>query len=393
MQERTKLIAVNFVVLLGLYFGLMVLVSIIGDVVMLVDQTYREGDKKERHELVAFKDNEHAKQVFSDAKKTVEGYAPFVGWKRLELTTGKVNIAENGLRTHRVGRDNGPGSAATGIFGGSTVWGTGVDDEGTIPAIFDDITQDFSVVNYGEGGWTSRQSLAQLINLINQKAAPDIVVFYSGLNDVMIHCNQYYGDSFNTHHEAPKLQQLVRDSQSGSYLYRNFIVPAIDTLTRVTGRPKFEKIYACDQDADRAANVASTLFSNWEMARTLVTSYGGQFFAFLQPVAGFGSPNLGHLDLDPRISAQYPPVYARLQTLIAERGADWVWDISDTFDGAQPLYIDAGHVTREGNALIASRMRDTLIASVDSKQRARQVQLRRSAHGARLAAYSAGKQW
>ena len=134
-----------------------------------------------------------------------------------------------------------------------------MDDEGTIPAIFDDITQDFSVVNYGEGGWTSRQSLAQLINLINQKAAPDIVVFYSGLNDVMIHCNQYYGDSFNTHHEAPKLQQLVRDSQFGSYLYRNFIVPAIDTLTRVTGRPKFEKIYACDQDADRAANVASTL--------------------------------------------------------------------------------------------------------------------------------------
>jgi hypothetical protein len=229
-----------------------------------------------------------------------------------------------------------------------------------------------------------------LINLINQKAAPDIVVFYSGLNDVMIHCNQYYGDSFNTHHEAPKLQQLVRDSQSGSYLYRNFIVPAIDTLARVTGRSKFEKIYACDQDAERAANAASTLFLNWEIARTLVTSYGGQFFAFLQPVAGFGSPNLGHLDLDPRISAQYPPVYTRLQTLIAEHGADWVWDISDTFDGAQPLYIDAGHVTREGNALIASRMRDTLIASLDSKRRARQVQLRGSAHGARLAAYSTG---
>jgi hypothetical protein len=390
MQRCIKLIAINFVVLLTLFFGLMLGVSAIGDAVMLVQSTYREGDKKERHELVAFKDKEHAKQVFSDARKTVESYAPFVGWKRLELTTGKVNIAENGLRTHRAGRDNDPGSATTGFFGGSTVWGTGVDDEGTIPAIFDGITQDFSVVNYGEGGWTSRQSLAQLINLINQKAAPDIVVFYSGLNDVMIHCNQYYGDSFNTHHEAPKLQQLVRDSQSGSYLYRNFIVPAIDTLARVTGRSKFEKIYACDQDAERAANAASTLFLNWEIARTLVTSYGGQFFAFLQPVAGFGSPNLGHLDLDPRISAQYPPVYTRLQTLIAEHGADWVWDISDTFDGAQPLYIDAGHVTREGNALIASRMRDTLIASLDSKRRARQVQLRGSAHGARLAAYSTG---
>jgi len=392
MQRRIKLIAINFVVLLGLYFVLMLGVSAIGDAVMLVQSTYREGDKKERHELVAFKDKEHAKQVFSDARKTVEGYAPFVGWKRLALTTGKVNIAENGLRTHRAGRYNEPGSMVTGIFGGSTVWGTGVDDNGTIPAIVDEITRDFAVVNYGEGGWTSRQSLASLINLINQKAAPGIVVFYSGLNDVMIHCNQYYGDSFNTHHEAPKLQQLVLDSQSRSYLYRNFVVPAIDTLTRVTGRAKFEKVFACDKDADRAAKVASTLFLNWEMARTLVTSYGGQFFAFLQPVAGFGSPNLDHLDLDPRILAQFQPVYVQLQRLIAERGAGWVWDISDTFDGAQPLYMDAGHVNREGNILIASRMRDTLNTSLDSKRKARQTGLQDPAHRARIAAYSTGQE-
>ena len=207
-----------------------------------------------------------------------------------------------------------------------------------------------------------------------------------------IHCNQYYGDSFNTHHEAPRLQRLVLDTQSSSYVYRNFVIPAIDTIKRVTGRTKFEKIYACDNDADRAAKVASTLFLNWEMARTLVTSYGGQFFAFQQPVPGFGSPNLDHLDLDRRLLAQYRPVYTMLRRLIAERGEGWVWDISDTFDGAQPLYMDAGHVVREGNALIASRIRDMLIASLESKQNGRPARLQGLALRARTASISAGNE-
>ena len=177
MQNILKLITINLLVLFTSYFGLLLLVSVGGDVVMLAKLAFREGDKNERHELIAFNDNERAKQVFSDARNTVEGYVPFVGWKRLELTTRNVNIAENGLRTHRTGRNNEPGSMTTGFFGGSTVWGTGVDDDSTIPALFDQITQEFAVINYGEGGWTSRQSLAQLINLINQKAAPDIVIF------------------------------------------------------------------------------------------------------------------------------------------------------------------------------------------------------------------------
>jgi lysophospholipase L1-like esterase len=370
----------------------MLVVSISGDVVMLAKLVYREGDKNKRHELLAFKDKEQATQVFADARKTVERYAPFVGWKRLGLTTRNVNIAENGLRTHRVGRSNEPGSMTTGFFGGSTIWGTGVEDDGTIPAIFDEITRDFAVVNYGEGGWTSRQSLAQLINLINQEAAPDIVIFYSGLNDVATHCNQHYGNSFNTHHEAPKIQQLVRDSQSSSYVYRNFLATATDTIKRVTGRNKFEETYACDNDADRAAKVAKTLLLNWEMAHTLVTSYGGQFFAFLQPVAGFGSPKLDYLDLDERLLAQYPPVFSKLQTLIAERGEGWVWDISDAFDGNQPLYMDAGHVTRDGNALIASRIRDTLIASLESKQMDRAARLQGSAPLSRWVSVSAGNE-
>ena len=104
------------------------------------------------------------------------------------------------------------------------------------------------------------------------------------------------------------------------------------------------------------------------MAQTLVASYGGRFFAFLQPVAGFGSPKIDYLKFDPANLAQYPPVYKALQKLISGRGEDWAWDISDTFDGDQPLYMDGAHVIRAGNALAAARIRDTLARALASEQ-------------------------
>jgi len=218
MLKFIKLTAVNCLIFLMVFFGLMFVVSFGGDLVKMVKPLFTDGDKKGRHELIVFADKEHAKQVFADGKKAVEGYVPFVGWRRLPMETQTVNVSDQGLRLHQVGRDNTPGSPSIGFFGGSTVWGTGVDDDSTIPATFDEITDGFQVVNYGEAGWTSRQSLAQLINLINQGNPPDIVVFYSGVNDVTILCNLHYGTGVNSHHEAPKLQRLVLDSQSRSYL-------------------------------------------------------------------------------------------------------------------------------------------------------------------------------
>ena len=367
MRKLLKLLAVNVLVFLVVFFGLMFLVSLGGDAVKLTKKVFREGDKKGRHELVVFGDKEHAKQVFADNRKAVEGYKPFIGWRRLPLESQMVNVGEDGLRQHSVGRDNAPESPSVAFFGGSTVWGTGVDDNSTIPAQFDEITDGFEVFNYGEAGWTSRQSLAQVINLINQGEPPDIVVFYSGVNDVTILCNAHYGEDLNTHHEAPKVARMVLTSQSGSYLYRNFVAPAVDTFKRVTGRGKFARSFVCDKDPERAARVARTLFANWQMADSLVSAYGGRFFAFLQPVAGVGKPNIDHLDLDPEQLAQYPAVYAELRKLMAGSGVDWAWDISDSFDGEDPVYMDSAHVNRAGNARAAGRIRDKLLPALEAR--------------------------
>ena len=78
MLRLFKLVAVNCLVFLVVFFGLMFFVSLGGDVVKLVKPLFKDGDRKGRHELIVFTDKEHAKQVFADGKKAVEGYAPIV---------------------------------------------------------------------------------------------------------------------------------------------------------------------------------------------------------------------------------------------------------------------------------------------------------------------------
>lgn len=360
MRNFLKLAGLNVLVFLCAFFAVMFLVSLGGDLVKVAKDSFRSGDKKARDELAIFEDKAHAQQVFLDNRKAKEGYKPFIGWRRLPLESEMVNIGPDGLRVHQVGKDGKANDPSVAFFGGSTVWGTGVDDDSTLPAVFDEITEGLRVLNYGEAGWTSRQSLAQVVNLINEDKLPDVVVFYSGVNDVTIFCNAHYGEDLNTHHEAPKVARMVETNQSRSYLYRNFIAPAIDTFERVTGRGKFAREFVCDKDPARAAAVARTLFRNWQMAQDLVSGFGGKFFAFLQPVAGVGAPNISHLDLDPDQIAQYPAVYAEVRKLLADSGVTWAWDISDAFDGDIKVYMDSAHVTRTGNALAATRIRDRI---------------------------------
>ena len=122
MLRFFKLVAVNCLVFLIVFFGLMFFVSFCGDV---VKPFFKDGDKKGRHELIVFTDKEHAKQVFADGKKAVEGYAPIVGWRRLAMETQTVNISEEGVRVHQVGRDNQPGSPRIGFSAARPYGGRG----------------------------------------------------------------------------------------------------------------------------------------------------------------------------------------------------------------------------------------------------------------------------
>jgi len=141
MSKFLKIIAVNFLVLAATLQAVLIIVSLAGDMWGQGKLVWRTGDKKGRHLAPSYDDKDYARRVFDDQRRTIESYSSFVGWRRLPLRTKTTNIGADGFRVHTVGRENVPQSGRLGFFGGSTAWGTGVDDNNTIPAKLDELPE------------------------------------------------------------------------------------------------------------------------------------------------------------------------------------------------------------------------------------------------------------
>jgi hypothetical protein len=350
LKRSARFLVANLIGLAVCWIGLLVLTALIADIAEAHRRLFPPSDA--RIELPNYPDKEEARDTFWGSKLTVEEYAPFVGWTRLPQETPHVNVGADGYRRHELGRDAGPGAASVGIFGGSTVWGTGVDDDSTIPAFFDQLSQGHRVFSYSQGGHNARQNLALLVNLIAEKRMPDVVVFYNGHNH-LIHC---YGDSLNTHGAAEKMRATLAERPRYGNLYHDLVAPPVRRIQEILRKSKKGGVGGrCDDSEETADQVAQTLVRIWEMAHLLVTANGGRFYAFLQPTAFTGSPRLDHVALrkgDRR--EQNRAVYARVKALSAP--LPFVTDLTHAFDGDEYIYIDTAHVTGNGNEIIARHM-------------------------------------
>ena len=126
-----------------------------------------------------------AERHFEEFNEQSYQYLSFVGWRRFPYDGETVKINENGVRRTVDRTPNDKSSKAIFFFGGSTMWGSGVSDEFTIPSVFASITQDYEAFNFGEAAYTAHQSLETLIKLLQAGERPDVVVFYDGVNEII----------------------------------------------------------------------------------------------------------------------------------------------------------------------------------------------------------------
>ena len=130
------------------------------------------------------------------------------------------------------------------------------------------------------------------------------------------------------------------------------------------GGSKNSQSASCSNNPARAEAVAELIVRNMEMGRSLVKSYGGTFYAFLQPHAYAGKPRTDQLDLDKpdRLiqRRQFEAVYPIVQAKLKSRGPGWFFDISSVIDGTQYLLVDHAHVTGEGNRIIAEAIKQKI---------------------------------
>jgi hypothetical protein len=361
-QAILKLIFINLLVFIGLVLSLLVIISLAGDTVNFAKSFFPRNDR--RAELPSYPDHDKARRIYRDQRMSDSVYVPFTEWRQPRYTSENLNIDENGYRLHTVGFDNDPNAETLGFYGSSTVWGTGVDDDNTLPAQFDKITRHFAVMNYGERGYTTTQNLIDLITQINTNRAPRNAVFYGGLDDIVIHCNLALTKRLNSHGTESRIQNALDRTANRNYLFNNLIAPIISITSNVLTNAKDARVPGCSDNQKRAEDVAELTVRNFETMNTLVTARGGRFHVFLQPSAYFGKARIDYLNLDDQefqfeksqINAVLPLVISKLNQLEVA----WFTDLRDIFDGNEYLLLDHAHASPAGNSLLALRIKAVL---------------------------------
>jgi len=385
-KKITKIVFVNLIVMIifliiaNLLSGgiLKIYPSVRAKLTTLVDTNYQKDvDGKivntlgsNRWRLPNYTDKEYAYKIFAEFGKLKTKYQAFTGWSRLPFKGETTTIDQDGNRVHH--HTNGAKEVSIAwFFGGSTMWGTGTDDNGTIAAIFDEINPNFQTINYGETGFNSRQELAHLVNLYSQGKRPDLVVFYDGVNDVGTLCRREIKVPGHSR------EQLIRKEMSSGSRYWAALQIVLVEYTKTFLYKLRKKLfpvashkdkYLCSCDPSRAELVASQLVNNWRIAHNLVESFGGTFIGILQPVAYIGHARIDHVKQDMEhpgrsgLSAQYEALYPLIRKKIKKY--DFMFDMTQAYNGDVYIYADFCHVSRNGNEIIANMINKIIVNNI-----------------------------
>jgi hypothetical protein len=323
--------------------------------------------RDKRAELHIYIDIPWAERHFLEFSELSTTYYDYITWRRDDFTGKTINISD-GVRTTAVQHIQNNDIPDYYFFGGSTTWGTGVNDANTYPSLFAQRigTQ---VFNFGETGYISRQSLSYLNNFLIVNSINDIsgghVVFYDGVNDVAHRCRSEISDLGTSREKViqNKLSPLKSYSLfSFSKLFEQlnlFLQGAIEKLGIKNTTKLAEQFYSCSSNSDRAEEVARALVETWQTASDLVTKRGGNFTAILQPVAFIGNPDINYLDLtsanDLALDMQYKAVYPLIRQFAKAKNIDFV-DLSLVYDKCDNCYIDFCHVGPQAHKILVENL-------------------------------------
>lgn len=306
-------------------------------------------------------------------------WRPYVYWRRMPYHGNYINIDADGLRlttsTEAAPQESRPPLKIF-LFGGSTMWGSGVRDAFTIPSIVAKELQGkgvaAEVVNFGENGYVSTQEVITLLLQLRKGQRPDLVIFYDGVNDVYSAYQQRVAglpqNEFNREREfnLSHPDNLTRRTR----MFLRDVASSLSTVRFTRGLFRRTGILAAaDSLPDRAPesealaqNVLATYQGNIEIVKALSEHYHFNYIFYWQPTI-FQKTNLTTYELRRRAEMQGIERFVQLtygdvqQSGLAEGRENSFHDLSLIFaDVREPIYIDFCHIGESGNEVIAKRM-------------------------------------
>ena len=319
-----------------------------------------------RQNLPNYDDIDWTEQYFKDHKSISSSYSDFVVWELDSLSSETINIGKDSRRYTSETDESVIGEVW--VFGGSTVFGAGVNDANTIPSLVARQTG-LNTVNFGQDNYIARQSVISLLRETEIHNSENLtVVFYDGVNDVQVKCRTENLDLVTdrqTRIRAALGNNRAAENVSINQLFRPALV-LMDKIAQrgVPGLPQKEPddLYICDDDADRSDKVARELVTDWMTANAIAEAIGGRFVAILQPVSYLSDTRLDHLPAwkyDTELARQYSAVYPLIRSYALAASINF-YDLSHVFDHDEFIYIDFCHVSPNGNEYIAAALANIL---------------------------------
>ena len=356
IKRLFRIVAINLLVLLLLIVGINLLLVIAYGGYQLVKSEHDDT----RGELPNYAGHTWANQHFREHNSLDTEYRSYVGWRRLPFEGETIAIDDEGIRKTVQHPDVSDSSTVVVFLGGSTMWGTGVNNENTIPSIFSELGQGaYRSVNLGEASYRSYQGYLFLKQQMREGLIPDVIISYDGVNELHGFRAELEATSHDREYQIKSVMK-GQDTQHALTLSSFFFGPMQAFVDKLKMRKDVQ--YNYDLSEERTDQVARALLDSWMCTRVLAEAHGSSFIAVLQPHVAVGSPNLKHININPEFLKPYKPLYSRIHELLDspeyEILQEHFVDLTDSFDGEELFYVDWCHVTPNGNRLITEQLLD-----------------------------------
>lgn len=334
-----------------------------------------------RADLPVYKDFEERLEFWVEHDRALVtrglSYVPYHMWTRRPFSGRWTNIDANGDRATCYSADkNLKGVKKIFMFGGSTLWGTGAPDCETIPSYISKLLNkdkpQYVVYNYAETGYVASQELNRLISEIKKGHIPDLVIFYSGINDAFegtctlgaLKTPAYhtYMDRFGRVFKQSKTAKFFEILEM-TYIYRGFNF--IKNRLFPNAVERWEETIEEETIQEAAHKTAQYWVANYEIASKIGREYGFKVILILQPNAASGGKILQDYEKNflKGSHAAVNVAYEAMKGIIRENNFSGVCDLSDIFENInEPIYIDWAHMGPLGNYYVASRIAEIIKA-------------------------------
>ena len=364
-----------------LIFGITLLLFVLVEVFFIFYYLFKSGGDPRVH-ADCYQNAEWVDDYYKEFNAcNVEEWESYVYWRRKPFEGKYINVDVNQRRKTVYADDNSiklnPDYRIF-MFGGSTMWGTGVRDEYTIPSLLGSYLSrkgyNVEVINFGESGYVTTQEVIELSLQLRQKNIPSIAIFFDGINDVFSAFQQgKAGIPQNEFNRKKEFNSLVSKKRAMTVFLESLkTLASARFMINLTRASRVHKVSYTDQELKSLALKTVDLYQeNIRLVYALGEENGFRSIFYWQPTV-FNKTTLSEYEKERMDEVEYLRSFLKSvnNSMVAgdvNHQSLYYYDISDIFkDEKKPVFIDYCHISEYGNSVIAKRMVKDIISVLET---------------------------